>query len=87
MLYSYPVIEDPPSSAGALQVKVFVLPSPVERERLCGADGVVGTLGVIELEAELVPDVPLAFVVLIVNVYEVLRIKVPVTVTGLDVPL
>lgn len=43
--------------------------------------------GITDPDAALVPEVPFALVVVIVNVYDVPRTKLPVTVIGLDVPL
>jgi hypothetical protein len=45
------------------------------------------TFGVTEPDEADVPDVPLAFVALMVNVYAWFAAYDPVTATGLDVPL
>ena len=67
-LYSYLIILDPPASAGADQVNVFARPLPVERERLCGADGTTAGFGITAFDAALRGDVPTAFVAVILNV-------------------
>jgi hypothetical protein len=78
----YPVIAEPPSLVGAVNVTVACA-FPFVAIPIVGAPGTV--VGVTEFEAELAGPGPLAFVAVTVKVYEVL--ESPFTIIGLAEPV
>lgn len=80
----YPVMAVPPSDAGALNVMLASLLVPAVAVPIVGAPGVVHVVTL--LDADEADDVPIAFVAVTVNVYEVLLDK-PLTDIGDEAPV